>query len=57
MEKKLGQEPDNCIKEYDEKICNECEFRNYRMVGHPGGDRYHSTEEYYCELGYWKDDF
>ena len=54
----LGEsEPDGCSKEYNEISCDECEFKNYNMVGHPGGSRFHSTEEYYCEFGHWKDDF
>lgn len=53
----FSEEPENCTRQYNEETCDECEFKNYNMVGHPGGSSYHLTEEYYCELGYWMDNF
>lgn len=38
--------------------CDDCEFRNYKMVSHPGGVSTAPQEQsFYCEKGYWKDDF
>lgn len=52
-----SDEPEGCTKEWNEKVCDGCEFKNYRMGSHPGGSSYYSTEYYYCELGHWEDDF
>ena len=51
------EEPGNCLKEYNEDICDGCEFREYEMVSHPGGESTASVEKAKCELGYWEDDF
>jgi hypothetical protein len=46
-----------CEKEYIENICDNCEFKKFELVSHPGGSSVHSVKKYYCELEYWKDDF
>lgn len=53
----IVKEPDNCIKEHNEKICDNCEFVDYDMVGHPGGSSVHSVKKYYCTFGHWEDNF
>lgn len=50
-------EPVGCIKEYNEKICGECEFEKSEQVGHPGGCTYHSVEKKSCDWGHWEEDF
>lgn len=57
MENVVDLEPSNCEKEWNEKICEWCEFVNYDMVGHPGGSSVHSVKKHYCEMGHWKEDF
>ena len=37
--------------------CENCEDRNFHMVSHPGGDNIRQVESYYCEKGYWEDNF
>jgi hypothetical protein len=51
------KEPENCLKEWNEKICDNCEFVDYDMVGHPGGSSVHSVKKHYCKLGHWAEDF
>ena len=46
----MPKEPENCKKEWSD-ACECCEYKNFIMVGHPGGSRLHSTEQYYCEFG------
>jgi len=50
-------EPENCKKEYIENVCDNCEFKTFEMVPHPGGDSKATTESYSCEFGHWNDDF
>lgn len=52
-------EPEDCLKKYDEKVCENCSFNSFEMVGHPGGgcDGRVSVEKHRCEWGYWKEDF
>jgi uncharacterized alpha/beta hydrolase family protein len=52
-------DPEDCLKKYDEQICKNCSFNSFDMVGHPGGgcDGRVSVEKHYCELCYWKEDF
>jgi len=52
-----SDEPENCPKEYNEDVCDGCEFREYEMVGHPGGCSYATVEKAKCGWGYWEDDF
>ncbi len=49
-------------KEYSPSLeagegCEQCGHRNFAMVGHPGGSGVHSVEQYFCEKGFWKDEF
>lgn len=57
IEKQNQFENTDCEKEYIEKICDDCKFKNFKKVSHPGGSPYHSVNKYFCELGYWEDDF
>ena len=52
-----SDEPENCPKEYNEDVCDGCEFREYEMVSHPGGCSYASVEKAKCGWGHWEDDF
>ncbi len=52
-----SDEPENCPKEYNEDVCDGCEFREYEMVSHPGGCSYVSVEKAKCGWGHWEDDF
>ena len=52
-----SNEPKGCQQEWVENICDNCEFNNYTMVGHPGGSSVHSAKKHYCKLGYWEEDF
>ena len=52
-----NSEPEYCKKEYIEDICNECPYRETKPVPHPGGDSRYTTESYWCDWGYWEDDF
>lgn len=36
--------------------CDECEFLNYVDVSHPGGGM-STIEKYFCDEGYWEEDF
>jgi hypothetical protein len=51
------KEPEDCKKEYEEEICENCPLMSYDMVGHPGGDNTRSAKRHYCEIGHWKEDF
>ena len=51
------EEPGNCLKEYNEDICDGCKFREYEMVSHPGGESTASVEKAKCGWGHWEDDF
>lgn len=55
--KQGNSEPKNCIKEYDENVCGDCEFSSYKLVPHPGGSSTDSARKYHCEQGHWEDDF
>lgn len=57
LEHTVEFEPDNCKRDYDDKSCIECKFRDFEMVSHPGGGTHSSVEKSWCNLGYWKDDF
>ena len=50
-------EPQDCKKEYVESICDNCDFRNSRTAGHPGGSSYHSADWFWCDWGHWEDGF
>lgn len=52
-------EPEDCLKKYNEKVCENCSFNGFEMVAHPGGgcDGRVSVEKHHCEWGYWKEDF
>ena len=52
-----ADEPENCTKEHSEGICNGCEFKKSKKVGHPGGSSFHGTDMFWCDWGHWKDDF
>lgn len=53
---KIYGEPKNC-KFYYSSACESCEFINSENGCHPGGSSVHSVEIYYCEIGYWKENF
>ena len=46
-----------CPKEFVEKICDNCPYNDYEMVGHPGGSSVHSVKKHFCKLGNWTEDF
>lgn len=48
--------PLNCEKTNTD-VCDDCEYKNFEKVGHPGGSSYHCTEWYFCEQGFWEDNF
>ncbi|MES2382636.1 MAG: hypothetical protein V4538_16425 [Bacteroidota bacterium] len=50
-------EPENCEKEWVEKVCDGCIFKESEKVSHPGGDRYHSVDKHKCGWGHWEEDF
>ena len=50
-------EPENCPKEYNDCVCDDCGFREYEMVSHPGGCSYTSVEKAKCGWGHWEDAF
>jgi hypothetical protein len=53
----VNDEPDDCKKEYIEDICDNCPFKETKIVEHPGGNSRYSTESYWCDWGHWEDDF
>ena len=49
--------PRQCTEELNEDICVECPLYNFHTVAHPGEHYSATTEVYFCDLGYWEDDF
>ena len=49
--------PKHCKNEEVESICDGCEFKDYEMVSHPGGESTQQVESYYCIKDVWKDEF
>jgi hypothetical protein len=50
-------EPENCEKEWVEKVCDGCPFKESEKVSHPGGSSYHSADKHKCGWGHWEEDF
>lgn len=55
--KPLFYKESKCTEEYDDEICENCKFFKFETVSHPGGHYSATTESYFCDLGYWCDDF
>lgn len=49
-------EPEYCQQKYTDE-CENCPFREFELVGHPGGVATANTEKYWCDWGHWEDDF
>jgi hypothetical protein len=55
-EKQSDEKPSYCKEDYTSE-CDDCPFRDFEMVGHPGGCSTQTVEKSHCELGFWEDNF